>query len=215
MNLQSAEMKPLHLSLLGELSEPVEATFTCDSRLWLFVDGRSVKFTKSWRQPVTYTFPAGSRLVAVQCRANRQTGTAGILGSFRNGLVTDGRWKCTRLDKYKINWKQIDYDDHAWPTAVEFFSNKEETPIYKKIGGISEHASWIWTADKAVGIVVGCRRILSDLVPRKQEKGMRPAVALTQISAYSTHKNLAVRKIIEVMRTAYAKSGIQSQHVSN
>ena len=32
-----------------------------------------------------------------------------------------------------------------------------------------------------------------------------PAVALTQISAYSTHKNLAVRKIIEAMRTAYAK----------
>ena len=34
------------------------------------------------------------------------------------------------------------------------------------------------------------------------------AVALTQISAYSTHKNLTVRKIMEVMRTAYAKSGI-------
>ena len=32
-----------------------------------------------------------------------------------------------------------------------------------------------------------------------------PAVALTQISAYITHKNLAVRKIMEAMRTAYAK----------
>ena len=31
------------------------------------------------------------------------------------------------------------------------------------------------------------------------------AVALTQISAYSTHKNLAVRKIMEAMRTAYAR----------
>ena len=31
------------------------------------------------------------------------------------------------------------------------------------------------------------------------------AVALTQISAYSTHKNLTVRKIMEVLRTAYAK----------
>ena len=42
------------------------------------------------------------------------------------------------------------------------------------------------------------------------------AVALTQIAAYSTHKNqLAVRKIMEAMRTASAKSGIQSQHVSN
>ena len=32
---------------------------------------------------------------------------------------------------------------------------------------------------------------------------------------FTTHKNLAVRKIMEVMRTAYAKSGIQSQHISN
>ena len=41
------------------------------------------------------------------------------------------------------------------------------------------------------------------------------AVALSQISAYTTHKNLAVRKIMEAMRTAYAKSGTRSQHVSN
>ena len=32
-----------------------------------------------------------------------------------------------------------------------------------------------------------------------------PAVALTQIYAYSAHRNLAVRKIMEAMRTAYAK----------
>ena len=41
------------------------------------------------------------------------------------------------------------------------------------------------------------------------------AVALTHISAYSTHKNLAVHKIMEVMRSAYAKNGTRSQHVSN
>ena len=38
-------------------------------------------------------------------------------------------------------------------------------------------------------------------------------VALTQISAYSTHKNLAVCRIMEVVRTTYAKSRIQSQQV--
>ena len=43
------------------------------------------------------------------------------------------------------------------------------------------------------------------------------AVALTQISAYSTHKYLAVRKIMEAVRTAYAKkkNGTQSRHVPN
>ena len=41
------------------------------------------------------------------------------------------------------------------------------------------------------------------------------AVVLTQISAYIMHKNLAVRKIMEVMRTVYAKNGTWSQHVSN
>ena len=42
-----------------------------------------------------------------------------------------------------------------------------------------------------------------------------PGVTLAQISAYSTHQKLAVHKIMEVMHTAYAKSGILSQHVSN
>ena len=36
---------------------------------------------------------------------------------------------------------------------------------------------------------------------------LRAAVALTQISAYSTHKNLVIRKIMEVMRTAMQKAG--------
>ena len=40
-------------------------------------------------------------------------------------------------------------------------------------------------------------------------------VGLTQISAYITHKNRAVHKIMEAMHTAYAKVGAQSQHVSN
>ena len=47
-----------------------------------------------------------------------------------------------------------------------------------------------------------------------------PAVALTQMSAYGTHKNLAVRKIMEMMCTAYAKrdsvlSTSQTTHEAN
>ena len=37
----------------------------------------------------------------------------------------------------------------------------------------------------------------------------------THISAYITYTNLAVRRIIEAMHTAYAKSGTRFQHVSN
>ena len=43
----------------------------------------------------------------------------------------------------------------------------------------------------------------------------RSGVALTQISADITHKNLAVRRILGVMRTTHAKSGSRSQHVPN
>ena len=42
---------------------------------------------------------------------------------------------------------------------------------------------------------------------------LRPAVALTQTSAYITHKNLAVRKIMEAMRTAYAQNRTWFPHV--
>ena len=38
---------------------------------------------------------------------------------------------------------------------------------------------------------------------------------MAQMSAYSTHTNLAVHKSMKVMRTAYAKSGVQSQHILN
>ena len=41
---------------------------------------------------------------------------------------------------------------------------------------------------------------------------IRTAVALTHISAYSAHKNLGARKIMEAMRTA---NGTRSLHVSN
>ena len=40
-------------------------------------------------------------------------------------------------------------------------------------------------------------------------------VTLTQISAYITHKNLALCKIMEMMHTSYTKCGTQSRHVSN
>ena len=38
---------------------------------------------------------------------------------------------------------------------------------------------------------------------------------LTQISAYLTHKNLAICKIMDAMCTAYAKCRTQSEHISN
>ena len=38
---------------------------------------------------------------------------------------------------------------------------------------------------------------------------------VTQISAYIAHKDLAVRKIMHAMRTAYAKSRTRPRHVSN
>ena len=41
------------------------------------------------------------------------------------------------------------------------------------------------------------------------------AGALTQISAYITHKKMAIRKIVEAMGTAYAENGTWSQHIPN
>ena len=39
-------------------------------------------------------------------------------------------------------------------------------------------------------------------------------VRRTQISAYSTHKDIAVSKIKDGIHIAYAKNGTRSQHVS-
>ena len=44
---------------------------------------------------------------------------------------------------------------------------------------------------------------------------IKPGVALTQISAYITYKSLSVCKIMNAMRTAYAKGGTRSEHVSS
>ena len=54
-------------------------------------------------------------------------------------------------------------------------------------------------------------RLMIDLGFHVQTHAIRHSisrVALTQISAYTTHKNLALRKIMEAMRTAYAEKWV-------
>ena len=61
-----------------------------------------------------------------------------------------------------------------------------------------------------------CKLNFSTVFCRQQEQASPPAaVALTQISADSAHKDLAVWNIMGAMHTAYAKNGTWSQHVSN
>ena len=81
----------------------------------------------------------------------------------------------------------------------------------------------VYTYDRHRGNTLFFRTVTSILSQRLLHKMANPrlvfiassAVALTQISAYVTHKNQAVRKIMEAaMRTAYVQNVTRFPHVS-
>ena len=159
---------------VGKLTQPVQGTLTCESTLLLYVDGRFISITNDWRKPLTYTLPAGSSLVAVMCKAARAgSGEVGILGSFHNGLVTDSQWKCVQNSKNERGWNRLSFDDSNWPSAVEYFPNRDWT-VWNKIKGISDQAFWIWTADKGRDSVVLCRRRLYSVIPLPNPREGKP-----------------------------------------
>ena len=86
-------------------------------------------------------FNAGSKVVGIHCKNN--VNEYGILGEFRHsGLVTDATWKCSNVSI--PDWSSVIGDDTTWSDAYAL--GKNGISPWGPIAGISDKASWIWTA---------------------------------------------------------------------
>ena len=105
---------------------------------------------------------------------------------------------------------------------VDFFACHESSGVERNVARMrraAQHADYLralpdsdWFSPGVdTSLPISIIEIIQLSTVRWAVEHTKSGVALTQISAYSTHKNLAVRKIMEAMRTAYAKSGIQSR----
>ena len=90
---------------------------------------------------MTFSFP-GKATMVIAIKGHNNDGPGGIIGSFSDGLVTDGTWKCER--NVSDDWNMEKFDDSTWSYAVA-----EETSDGKLWNsfpsGISTNAKRIWS----------------------------------------------------------------------
>lgn len=111
-----------------------------------------------WPTTLTVTVPSPTKVIAVKIVDNAVVG--GFLGSFSDGTVTDKSWKCTRT--YYDGWNAPEYDDSAWPAAVDTRGQPDAT--WGAITGVASNAKWIWSGSySTVGssVTVYCRKKIS------------------------------------------------------
>ena len=69
---------------------------TCDNEMKVYFDGELQPETaamKNWGQTSQLSIPAGTRVLAIECKD--VGGEGGILASTSTGLKTDSSWRCS------------------------------------------------------------------------------------------------------------------------
>ena len=131
-------------------------TFTslADDEHWVYADGVEVGHGFIANR-ITVTIPDNTKLIAV--KAVDYNNYAGFIGSFSNGAVTDGSWKCSR--DLVTDWQKLNFDDSKWsaPTAT-----RDNGDLSAK--DIAKSAKWIWAgAYNDAKTTVYCRKRLGEL----------------------------------------------------
>ncbi|CAH1799273.1 unnamed protein product, partial [Owenia fusiformis] len=161
---------------------------TADDAYDLFVDGAQVGSGRSWKQAQRYSisYPENVQVIAVK---GWDTGkvVSGIILSFRHSdvlLNTDSRWKCF-FGSVDPLWNQPGYDDSAWPAAVEFSTNRDDSYVKTNNGKpwwpqVDKAAKMIWTKNSYRDTTVYCRYTLkASTTPRTTPETTTPKLTTT------------------------------------
>ena len=70
----------------------------------------------------------------------------GLLGSFSDGRVTDGSWKCTLIIP-SDRWTSSTYDDSSWPNAL---ATEGQGGKWSPQPKVAINAKWIWACTSYV-----------------------------------------------------------------
>ena len=136
--------------LCALFTEVTQASFSCYQSMVIYADGKRaikneiVRFGEvdcSDNLPINFTIPQESKVVAIMAQANE--GTAKIIGSFADGVVTDSKWKCS--SRNVLGWTLPQFNDSLWLPAKEVPATDLEATIDTQISGVLSSANWIQT----------------------------------------------------------------------
>jgi hypothetical protein len=136
------------------ICKPMTLSITAADKLsGLYLDGVSLPISPypsplpadAWRTPRNIPIPAASQVLAVKAES-ASPGAAGVLASVNDDYLLSGAdWKCSAASAN--NWYMPSFDDSLWSQAVVTDSNPGKLHPEPAVDGISNNASWIWTAD--------------------------------------------------------------------
>ena len=86
-----------------------------------------------WNKAQEYVFTECLEVIAVAI--TNTGGPGGLLGSFDNGVLTDGSWRCSEKAP-SPQWTSSKFDDSVMPRATVYGE-------HRLITGISPEAKWI------------------------------------------------------------------------
>lgn len=86
-----------------------------------------------------------AQVIAIEGQTDDDTKAGIIVSTNDDFIVTDTSWKCTNVKD--DGWVDIDFDDSAWPSAVEV-ANKDLAGSHRD-KKFSNRAMFIWTAKRS------------------------------------------------------------------
>ncbi|CAH1799274.1 unnamed protein product [Owenia fusiformis] len=150
----------------AEISIEGTIDIAADDAYDLFVDGAQVGSARGWKQAQRYSisYPENVQVIAVKGMDIGKV-VSGIILSFRFGNVlvnTDSSWKCF-YGTVDPSWIQPGFDDSAWPAAIEFSTNRDDSYVKTNNGKpwwpqVDKAAKMIWTKNSFRDTPVFCRK---------------------------------------------------------
>ena len=174
-----------------------QLTFTSagDNEHWVYADGVEVGHFAAYNTPNTVNIPAGTKLIAVKTYDFDTYG--GLIGSFSDGVVTDGTWKCTR--EYRAGWETLNFDDRNWPFATAT-RGQGDPGAWANVPKIASNAKWIWAGSYSdTKVTAYCRKELS-----KYNINCRYMYVLAYILQHSFFHKMRRKIIIIIVKRHHA-----------
>jgi len=133
---------------------------TCDNRMTVYVDGveHQVAGQNDWRKESQIVLPSNFFVLAIKCVDAGWR--VGILASLQNEIgedvmVTDSSWSCSQEEQEGWTEPGFSEDSEAWEAGAVI--GKHGVQPWKKIGQISDDATWIWTKNQKSHSKAFCR----------------------------------------------------------
>ena len=110
-----------------------------------------------WWKTEKFNLPGNTKDVTI--KGNNSVNVGGILGSFSNGVLTDGMWQCA--DTSSCTTTKCE-NSVTWQDAKTYGVNAHH-PTYATIPNIDSTAQWIWV-ENVFATRVWCKKTFGKFI---------------------------------------------------